>query len=81
MMDMVTVHGPCHVMTGQKRSRKLKLSNFRWFQSEALKQANRQRNKFRKYVMGEKRHHFASQQDDLLYLTSLGQVCSMSRAR
>ena len=46
--------------TGQKRSRKLKLLKFRWFQTEPLKQANGQRNKFRKYVMGEKRHHFAS---------------------
>ena len=54
---------PCYEKyprTGQKRSRKLKLSNFRWFQSEALKQADGQRNKSRKYVMGEKRRHFAS---------------------
>ena len=48
--------------TGQNRSRKLKLSNFCWFQSEAFKQANRQRNKSRKFVMGEKRRHFASKQ-------------------
>ena len=54
---------PCYEKyprTGQKRSRKLKLLNFRWFQSEALKQADGQRNKSRKYVMGEKRRHFAS---------------------
>ena len=41
--------------TGEKRSRKLKLSKFCWFQSEALKQTNGQMNKFRKYEMGEKR--------------------------
>ena len=54
---------PCYEKyprTGQKRCRKFKLSNFRWFQSEAFKHANRQRNKSRKYVMGEKRRHFAS---------------------
>ena len=54
---------PCsekYPRTGQKRSRKLKLSNFCWFQSEALKQADGQRNNSRLYVMGEKRRHFAS---------------------
>ena len=54
---------PCYEKyprTGQKRSRKYKLSNFHWFQSEALEQANGQRNKSRKYVMGEKWRHFAA---------------------
>ena len=63
MMDIVTVHGPCHVLRnipGQvsKGPDKLKLSKFHWFQSEALKQANGQRNKFRKICDGRKEASF-----------------------
>ena len=63
---------PCYEKyprTGQKRSRKFKLSNFCWFQSEAFKPTNRQKNKSRKFVMGEKRRHFASKKVNSLFNT------------